>query len=688
MCYSYCTHLTRIWDSTEIDTVKFKVSPSHKSKALPGPPIPSAPVVLEPGHVKGKGENKTSLSGDVGLQSARDSASADESAYVGKNLSTSHAKGGDGTDKEDLNRGDDEDELKAWTRREGAKVIASQAREDGFQLTTYECLAIIMNFSKAEDDALDDVQIDSLINVRSKLPAETWQALEGIALGVLDAENEAAGGQSSDAEETDGSEQDVPEVQGGSGYYSSYQPTPFQVEEKTPSSGLSSYPRFEQRPSSKAKAPRDIRILDGVAYETTSRTRGRRSSYHPLAKPWDPNPTLRSPKAQGAARSRTAAKKARERAQKALKLAEMQLHKTIESEKKQSPKSNIRTHKAAKKDASNAISTTLEYMKRRQALRTLEAQQEAHNSERAYLQHGLRRAQIALEEERKAHEEEVAKAKPLNQRDRIGLKKVQKVGAKLERMNNHAKVLRRQLSGLKSVGHHTHLLLLWSIRAHCPLLISSLSYSFPQYPAQSFLSSAEKLKQDLFALILIVADKDVEGAKAAVEEREAQTQADAEAKMDKQVGIYVRVDAREDSTTKAGEWARLLARNAEFDVASFDAAIFGKPIRSGDCAMQALSPIFCNAASGKQTWVVTIGRRKDRIVFDSAKQPGLMTLGVQRILTALTTAGREVDEVEFVVTSVELFDGRWRDLVSCSLDNCDRRMLSCWWRLIFLLPFS
>ena len=45
------------------------------------------------------------------------------------------------------------------------RVIANQALEHGYQLTSYECLAIIMNFSKADEDALDDVQIDSLINV-------------------------------------------------------------------------------------------------------------------------------------------------------------------------------------------------------------------------------------------------------------------------------------------------------------------------------------------------------------------------------------------------------------------------------------------------------------------------------------------------------------------------------------------
>ena len=39
------------------------------------------------------------------------------------------------------------------------------------------------------------------LQVRTKLPSETWQALEEIALGILDAENEIGGEKSSDAED-------------------------------------------------------------------------------------------------------------------------------------------------------------------------------------------------------------------------------------------------------------------------------------------------------------------------------------------------------------------------------------------------------------------------------------------------------------------------------------------------------
>ena len=198
-------------------------------------------------------------------------------------------------------------------------------------------------------------------------------------------------------------------------------------------------------------------------------------------------------------------------------------------------------------------------------------------------------------------------------------------------------------------------------------LIPSLAHS----ALQAFLSSSEKLKQDLFSLILIVADKDIEGAKAAVQEHKTQSEADANAKLSKRAGIYVRVDSREDqSGSKPGEWARLLARNGELGVTSFDATVAGAAIKAGDSAMKALSPVFCNAASGKQAWVLAFGRRKERIMFDSGKQPGLMTLGVQRVAAALATAGRDLDDVEFVVTSVELFDGRWRDLVSAQHALC------------------
>ena len=43
---------------------------------------------------------------------------------------------------------------------------------------------------------------------------------------------------------------------------------------------------------------------------------------------------------------------------------------------------------------------------------------------------------------------------------------------------------------------------------------------------------------------------------------------------------------------------------------------------------------------------------------------GLMTLGVQRIEDALSKTRLNLDEIEFVITAVELFDNRFNDLVS------------------------
>ena len=110
----------------------------------------------------------------------------------------------------------------------------------------------------------------------------------------------------------------------------------------------------------------------------------------------------------------------------------------------------IAVRPATRKSGPDAISTTLEYMKRRQALRTLEAQQEAHNSERALLEHGLRRAQMKLEEERKARVEDAA-AVVAKSSVNVARKASQRSVGKLARLNRNAKSLRRQLGGLKMV---------------------------------------------------------------------------------------------------------------------------------------------------------------------------------------------------------------------------------------------
>ena len=156
-------------DTDESAAITFKVSPTHKSKALPGPPIPPAPAASGPGDSVESTEKKSSIgsshareragSGDgrgvarssdavaggggggggVGVGVGSRDSSSKSGSKSSKSSSRSRGVGGGGQDENVPSRendtsaadrrennfgareGDDEDDLKAWTRQEGAK---------------------------------------------------------------------------------------------------------------------------------------------------------------------------------------------------------------------------------------------------------------------------------------------------------------------------------------------------------------------------------------------------------------------------------------------------------------------------------------------------------------------------------------------------------------------------------------